>query len=179
VFEGFTDGSRRAVVLAQQSAVDLRHRMIAAEHLLLGVAIAEPGAAAAALAELEVTPDHLRKAVFRVVPPGSSIPRAGHMPFTDAAKKAMELALEEAARFDAEAIDTGHVLLALLRGGGDELPAVLAAADLDAAALRPAVERQLEGRPPEPRPSQLDRIEALLTDVLARLERIESGSDRP
>jgi ATP-dependent Clp protease ATP-binding subunit ClpA len=200
VFERFTDGSRRAVVLAQESAVDLRHDRITVEHLLLGVARADQGAGFVALADQGVTADRLRQAVRQVVPPGASAP-AEHVPFTAAAKKAMEFSLEEAMRRGAAAIDNGHLLLALLRQGGDELPAVLSAVRLDVSALGPVVERRLAeaARDSPPRPStgyrsagttrdspqppidrdQLDRIEALLTAVLARLDRIEARLDQP
>ncbi len=194
MFERFTDGSRRAVVLAQQSAVDLHHRTITVEHLLLGVAQVEQGTAAVALADQGSTPGRLQQAVREAVPPVAAprrgaVPAAGprddHVPFTPAAKKAMELSLREAMRLDAQAIDTGHILLALLRQGGDELPAVLAAAGLDGTALGPAVERRLAEAardspdPPSVDRGQLDRIEALLTEALARLARIEARSDQP
>jgi ATP-dependent Clp protease ATP-binding subunit ClpC len=187
VFERFTDGSRRAVVLAQQSAVDLHHPAITVEHLLLGVAQVEHGTAAIALADQGATPGRLQQAVREAVPPSAPRPGGGddHVPFTPAAKKAMELSLREALRLDAEAIDTGHILLALLRQGGDELPAVLAGAGLDRIALGPAVERRLAEvarDSPDPPPAdrgQLDRIEDLLTEALARLARIEARLDHP
>jgi ATP-dependent Clp protease ATP-binding subunit ClpA len=183
VFERFTDGSRRAVVLAQQSAVDLRHRTITVAHLLIGVAEAEQGAGAVALADQGATPDRLRQAVREVLPPGRSSP-GGHVPFTAAAKQAMEFSLRESLRRGAESIDTGHILLGLLRQGGDNLPAVLAAAGLDGTALAPATERRLaEAARDSPEPAatsdQLDRIEDLLTQVLARLDRIEARLDPP
>ncbi|HEY6746709.1 MAG TPA: Clp protease N-terminal domain-containing protein [Mycobacteriales bacterium] len=195
MFERFTDGSRRAVVLAQESATGLHHSSITVEHLLLGIAAAHEGAGTAALADLGATPDRLRQAVQKVVPEDRDAVTCGdgHVPFTPAAKKAMEYSLQEATRRDHEAIDNGHLLLALLRQGGDELPAVLAAAGLDRAALGPAVERQLAGRGrhspgpsrpgdgpgPAPHRDQGQRIEALLTEVLARLDRIEARLDRP
>jgi ATP-dependent Clp protease ATP-binding subunit ClpA len=197
VFERFTEGSRRAVVLAQQSALDLHHPAITVEHLLLGVAQVEHGTAAIALADQGVTPGRLQQAVREAVPPGPAAsrdgrvlfgpsgPRDDHVPFTTAAKKAMELSLREALRLHAEAIDTGHILLALLRQGGDELPVVLAGAGLDGAALGPAVERRLaevardSPDPPSADPGQLDRIESLLTEALARLARIEARLDQP
>jgi ATP-dependent Clp protease ATP-binding subunit ClpC len=191
VFERVTDGSRRAVVLAQESAVDLRHRAVTVEHLLLGVAGAHQGAGAIALADQGVTPEGLRQAVRQVVPSDPAAPAAsGHVPFTPAAKQALEFSLREAMRRGSDFIDNGHLLLGLLRQGGDELPAVLTVAHLDGAALGPAVEQRLaeaaRDTPDPPRPDdpradrgQLDRIEALLTEALARLDRIEARLDHP
>ncbi|HST65268.1 MAG TPA: Clp protease N-terminal domain-containing protein [Mycobacteriales bacterium] len=186
MFERFTDGSRRAVVLAQQSAVDLHHPAIAAEHLFLGVARAELGSAAVVLAEQGATPDRLEAALRQVAPPVPAAPRGGdrHVPFTPAAKQALELSLRESMKRGADAIDTGHILLALLRQPGDQLPAVLRIAHLDRDALGPAVECRLaelardspDGPPADP--AQQDRIETLLMDVLARLTRIEARLDR-
>jgi ATP-dependent Clp protease ATP-binding subunit ClpC len=186
VFERFTDGSRRAVVLAQESAVELHHRSITVEHLLLGVARAHQGAGTVALAELGITPDLLRAAVRKVVPAAPDPPAGdeGHVPFTPAAKKVLEYSLQEAMRRGADAIDNGHIVLALLRQGGDELPAVLTAARLDGTALVPAVEEQLltmprpRRDPPSVDRGQLERIETLLVDVQARLARIEARLDR-
>jgi ATP-dependent Clp protease ATP-binding subunit ClpC len=187
VFERFTDGSRRAVVLAQESAADLQHDRITVGHLLLGVARAEQGAGFAALEDEGVTPERLRQAMRGVVPSGGPV-SAGHVPFTRAAKQAMEYSLQEALGHGAEMIDNGHILLALLRRSGDQLPSVLAAAGIDGSALRPAVERRLAELVPEARDSpdppsadrsQLDRIESLLTEVLDRMDRIEARLDHP
>ena len=196
MFERFTDGSRRAVVLAQESARELHHRTITTEHLLLGVAAAHQGAGAVALADLGATPAGLRDAVLKVVPADPAAPGGdtGHVPFTRAAKQALEHSLHEALSRDAEMIDNGHILLALLRRTGDQLPSVLAAAGIEGSALRPAVERRLaelvggfrggEGArdSPDGPPAdhgRLDRIEGLLTEVLDRLDRIEARLEHP
>jgi ATP-dependent Clp protease ATP-binding subunit ClpC len=184
VFERFTDGSRRAVVLAQESAVELHHRTITVEHLLLGVARVEQGTAAVALADQGATPDRLRRAVREIVPAGASAPTE-HLPFTAAAKQSMEFSLREAMQRGANAIDSGHLLLALLRQGGDELPAVLSAAGVDGVELGSVVERRLAEAarntpdPPSANRGQLDRVETLLMDVQARLARIEARLNRP
>ena len=187
MFERFTDGSRRAMVLARESAADLRHDRITTGHLLLGVARAEQGAGFAALADEGVTPERLRQAIRGVVPSGGPV-SSGHVPFTRAATQAMEYSLQEATGRGAELIDNGHILLALLRRSGDELPAVLAAAGVDGSALRPAVERRLAELVPAARDSpdeppagrgQLDRIESLLTELLERTDRIEARLDHP
>lgn len=190
MFERFTDGSRRAVVLAQESAADLGHDRITTGHLLLGVARAEQGAGFAALEDEGVTAERLRLAMRGVVPAGGPV-SAGHVPFTRAAKQAMEYSLQAALDRGAEMIDNGHILLALLRRSGDQLPAVLAAAGVDGSALRPAVERRLAELVPAARAgpdrpdgppadrAQLDRIEGLLTELLDRMDRIEARLDHP
>ena len=182
MFERFTDAARQAVVLAQEWAVEQRHPAVGPVNLLVGVATTRSGAAAAALADLDVPVDRLRRAAVVVQPAGSVSP-AGQIPFAPAAKKALELALRELMRLDDREIDTGHLLLGLLRGGADDLVAVLAEAGIDAVELRRVTEGRLAERPRESwrhpaEPDRLERIEVLLSDVQARLERIERRLDR-
>ena len=185
MFERFTAGARRAVVLAQEEARRLRHRHVGAEHMLLGVLRSEQGAGPAALAELGVTLTALRAAVEQVSSAGRAPPQ-GHIPFTPAAKKAMERSLREAMQHGAAAIDTGHVLLALLdspQRPDDPVSAVLAGSGIDPRDVVAAIERQLGPQPTPPpaasRPDQLNTIEHMLVDVLDRLERIEARLDEP
>lgn len=64
---------------------------------------------------------------------------AGHVPFTQRAKKSLELALREAVYLEHGYIGTEHVLLGVLRDGGGVGMHMLASAGVDAAALRSAV----------------------------------------
>jgi len=76
---------------------------------------------------------------------GARGPRRGkHVPFTDDAKKSLELALREAVRLKDRGIDGGHLLLGVLRAdcpGRRVLSDAASAADTDLAAVRVAVER--------------------------------------
>jgi len=188
VFERFTNAARKAVVLAQEWAAEQRHAGITTADMLVGVAEADGGSGAAALADLGVDADRLRRSVLAVQPAGSE-PSVERLPFTPGAKKALEFSLREALRLGGRDIDSGHLLLGLLAAADDpasdpagELDRVLAEAGIDAVALRQATERLLAARPKEDQPAAepypLRRIERLLTDVLARLERIERRLDR-
>ena len=66
MFERFTDDARRAVVLAQEEAVTLRHGWIGTEHVLLGV-LRAGGGGARLLAGFGVGADDVREAVVRAV----------------------------------------------------------------------------------------------------------------
>ena len=208
MFERFTNAARKAVVLAQEWAAEQRHAGITTADMLVGVVEADGGSGAAALADLGVDADRLRRSVLAVQPAGSE-PSAERLPFTPGAKKALEFSLREALRLGGRDIDSGHLLLGLLAAAasaaddpagdpavdpagdsaGDsavdpagDLDRVLAEAGIDAVALRQATERRLAARPkvdqPAADPYPLRRIERLLTDVLARLERIERRLDR-
>jgi ATP-dependent Clp protease ATP-binding subunit ClpC len=116
MFERFTDRARRVVVLAQEEARRLEHNYIGTEHILLGLLREDQGAAASALAAANVTLDGARLEVETIIGRGQHGP-SGHIPFTPRAKKVLELSLREAVRLGNDYIDTGHILLGLIREG--------------------------------------------------------------
>ena len=93
MFERFTDGARRVMILAQDEARSLDHSSIGTEHLLLGV-VHEGGAGSALLAALGADPRDVRRRVEEVIGRGDTEPKP-HLPFTPRAKKAIELSLRE------------------------------------------------------------------------------------
>ncbi|MCK9792474.1 hypothetical protein M1843_01775 [Isoptericola sp. 4D.3] len=106
---------------------------------------------AGALAAVGVDLDEVRRRTDEVFGAGA-LDRAGarttrrgkHVPFTDDAKKALELSLREAVRLKDKGIDGRHLLLGILRAdcpGGRVLQAALHDAGTDVAALRTAAER--------------------------------------
>jgi ATP-dependent Clp protease ATP-binding subunit ClpA len=80
VFERFTDGARRSVVLAQDEARGLRHNYIGTEHLLLGILAEGEGLAAAVLGDAGVEAQAVRDALVRMVGRGPE----GSFPADDA-----------------------------------------------------------------------------------------------
>ena len=114
MFERFTEKARQVVVLAQDEAQALGHNYIGTEHLLLGLLREREGLAARVLHSLDVTVEEVRAQVARIVGRGDEV-RAGMIPFTPRAKKALELALREAQALGHNYIGTEHVLLGLVR----------------------------------------------------------------
>jgi ATP-dependent Clp protease ATP-binding subunit ClpC len=112
MFERFTDRARRAVVLAQEEARELGHSHIGTEHLLLGMLRDSSGVAASALTSLGITLEAAREAVAATAGRGGG--QAGHIPFTGAAKRSLELALREALQLDCDYIGTEHMLLGVI-----------------------------------------------------------------
>jgi ATP-dependent Clp protease ATP-binding subunit ClpA len=106
VFERFTEAARQAVIAAQEEARELGHPFIGAEHLLLGVARTDPEL-------LGVDQSRLRAAVVETV--GSSMKLVeGRIPFTNAAKSAIEHALGVTLARGDRHIGPTQLLLALL-----------------------------------------------------------------
>jgi ATP-dependent Clp protease ATP-binding subunit ClpA len=117
MFERFTDQARRVVVLAQEEARDLGHNYIGTEHILLGLIREEDGAAARALAVLEINLDAARGEIQEILGEARNQPPGGHIPFTPRTKKVLEHSLREALQLGVDYIGTEHVLLGLIREG--------------------------------------------------------------
>jgi Clp amino terminal domain, pathogenicity island component len=64
-----------------------------------------------------------------------SPPRDGHIPFTPAAKRILELSLRETLELHGSSIDAGHLALALTVAKGGMVPIILAGADTSRPAL--------------------------------------------
>ncbi|MDE3230859.1 MAG: hypothetical protein KGO05_13355, partial [Chloroflexota bacterium] len=62
-YERYSAASRRALSMAQEMALRLRHRAIGAEHILAGVIELEDASVTALLAALNVPQDALRGAL--------------------------------------------------------------------------------------------------------------------
>lgn len=164
MFERFTAPARRTVVAAQEVARDVDARRITPAHLLVGLAATDDPAAIAlaahgadraallaglahdgldteALAALGIDLDAVRAqadATFgdgALTRAGSTARRAGHLPFTRDAKKALEIALREAIRLGHKRIEAGHILLAIIRLDDTDGSALLRRCGVDPAAL--------------------------------------------
>ncbi len=112
-FTRFTIRARHCIVAAQSEARAARSHTVGTEHLLAGL-LAEPeGIAAQALRGAGVSDETLRGALAALSNPGDGEPPA-LIPFTPAAKKAIELSIREALRLGHDYVGTEHVLLGLL-----------------------------------------------------------------
>lgn len=116
-------------------------------------AMSSGGLDADALASVGIDLDAVRERADAVFGQGAldrgRSPRSGHLRFAADAKKALELALREAIRLDDKRIDSGMLLLGLLRDVGSPaeklLQSALTAAGSDPSTLRRAVEGDVAG----------------------------------
>jgi len=116
MFERYTDGARRVIVLAQEEARMLNHNYIGTEHLLLGLIHEGQGVAFKALEALEVDLVGVRTRVEEIIGQGQQAP-SGHIPFTPRAKKVLDLSLRESVMLGHDYVGTEHLLLGVLREG--------------------------------------------------------------
>jgi hypothetical protein len=101
--------------LADRQAQRFNREYIGTEHFLLGVLIEGNGVAADVLRHLGLHLHVLRLEVEKIVHPGPDMVMIGKLPQTPRLKKAIEYAFEEARALDHGSLNTGHLLLGLLR----------------------------------------------------------------
>jgi ATP-dependent Clp protease ATP-binding subunit ClpA len=144
-FDRFADRSRKALGLARMESQRLNHDYIGTEHVLLGV-VAASTAANALLRKLGVDPERVRAETGSRLTPGKTPVTTGQLPFTPAAKRALELTLEEANALGHDSIREEHLLLGLAREGTGTAAQVLADLGVTVDALR----REIAKGPPAP-----------------------------
>jgi ATP-dependent Clp protease ATP-binding subunit ClpC len=112
VFEWFTNQARQCVVLGQEEAWVLKANAIETKDILLGLRRVGDEVVAGALTEAGVP----------AMPARTSQPRQPevHIPFTPGARNALRRAQEESTTLGDQQVRPGHMLLALLRGDGDD-----------------------------------------------------------
>jgi prophage maintenance system killer protein len=145
MFRRFTDRARRAVHLARDEALLLRHDHVGTEHLLLGLLYEGEGVAAHVLESLGISREDVRGQVDEIIGHGQSPPR-GDIPFTPAARRALRLALQESLQLGHRYIGTEHVLLGLLREAEGVAAQVLNRLGADHARVRDRTLDLLAGR---------------------------------
>ncbi|MFH0826518.1 MAG: ATP-dependent Clp protease ATP-binding subunit [Candidatus Omnitrophota bacterium] len=117
MFNRFTERARKVIILAKEEARRFNHDYIGTEHILLGLIREGEGVAAAVLQKMGISLENIRLEVEKLVQPGPTTQIIGDIPFTPRAKKALELAAEEARALGHNYIGTEHLLLGLIREG--------------------------------------------------------------
>ena len=114
-FERFSEGARRVLTKAQEEAKRLGHSYIDTEHILLGIVDEDAGVASKVLSNLGVPLTKVRAAVEFVVGKGERR-TTGEISLSPRAKRAIEIAVDEARRLNSTYIGSEHLLLGLLGG---------------------------------------------------------------
>lgn len=142
----FTPHAESALRGAQEAALELGHGYVGCEHLLLGLMREQGGTACRVLSAEGLGEERLRTRLVQTVGRGlaGSLPTQG---LTPRARSAVELAAGEAMRFHSERIGTEHLLLGLVRDGGNMAVRLLAAEGADAARIYAAAVRRINETP--------------------------------
>ena len=112
MFARCNEHGRRALEAAQREAAMLGRNYIGTEHLLLGV-LNDPGKAAVVLGG--ITLEEARNEIIDLVGRGEDEAPAKTLNYTIRSKTVLEMSAREARDLGSDAIDTEHILLALMR----------------------------------------------------------------
>ncbi|MBI2421623.1 MAG: ATP-dependent Clp protease ATP-binding subunit [Candidatus Hydrogenedentes bacterium] len=143
MWERFTERAKHVVSAAREEATRLGSEYVRTEHILLGLCREPDGIAARALENLGVDIEALALEIEQQVQPGSAVVSGDDIAFTPRAKKVLELAVEEARRFNHSYIGTEHILLGLLKEGEGIAAKVLQDMKIDLGRIQAEVIRLL------------------------------------
>jgi diadenosine tetraphosphate (Ap4A) HIT family hydrolase len=115
-FARFNDSGKRVLALAQDEAMKLNHNYIGTEHLLAGV-LREDGLGARALNDLGVEIAKVRTALEFIIGRGDTPMAPSDITLSPRTKKVIELSIDEARRLGHASVNSGHILLGLVREG--------------------------------------------------------------
>jgi uncharacterized protein (TIGR03435 family) len=155
MFDRFTVGATRILFHARVQASELGSAAIEPEHLLLGLLEERTGLASRILASAG-DDRKVRGDIRARVADRDSVPASTDLPFSDACKRAISGAVEEADRMQDAAVGTEHLLLGLMRGEGTVATEVLSARGVTLEGVREAIRefrREEEPEPPGPPPT--------------------------
>ena len=116
MIERYTEGAKRALVIAQEKAIEFKHNYVGTEHVLLGLVEEEKSVSARALAALGIKGKELEAEVVAAV--GKGTHSGGQLQMTPRTKYVLNLAQEAANSRGHNYIGTEHILLGLLSDGG-------------------------------------------------------------
>ena len=113
MFEKFTEGAIKVIMLSQEEARRMGHNFVGTEQLLLGVIGQRHGIGARALKKLKVSLKKARKEIELYIGRGTGFV-ASEIPFTPRAKRVLEMAVHEGKDLGQNFVGTEHILLALI-----------------------------------------------------------------
>lgn len=150
MFEKFTERARKSMSLARQQAQNLKSESIGTEHMLLGILYEGGGIATKALLQFKVDLRRVQDEIMKILSPlPASVSLLGMIPFTPRAKRAIELAGEEASRVGSEIIGTQHLLVGCLQEGEGLAAQILSHFDVTLPALCDVIRKlEEEAHPP-------------------------------
>ncbi len=121
-FRDFTPEAMRVIISAQDAVRNLKLNFIGTEGILLGLLAEGTGIAERVLAasgvKLETVQYFVEKSIGPLAVPSDEIPI--EIPFTPRAVRVLDLATEKAKQLGQGHVDTGHLLLGILKEGEEE-----------------------------------------------------------
>jgi ATP-dependent Clp protease ATP-binding subunit ClpC len=143
MFERYREDARRAIFFARWEAQQSGSAYIEPEHLLLGLTH-DADSKANQLFALSSHTENFRKQIGPHFSAKSS--SSVDLPLSNADKRVLTYAAQEADKLASKPIGTEHLLLGLLREKGSDVPAALAAVEIDLHSARNRI-RESRGLP--------------------------------
>jgi len=181
MFKRYTEKAKRAIMIAQEEAINFNHDYIGTEHILIGLVKEEEGVASQVLKELGVDVDKVVEEVERLVGRGE-YQQVSEITFTPRAKKVLELASQEASQLKHNYIGTEHVLLGLIKEGSGVAIRILADLGVNpdnvyTEVMKVLMESETQGFPSgvEKRPTKTSTLDEFGRDLtkLAREDKLD------
>lgn len=113
MFERFTEGAIKIIMLAQEESRRMGHNFVGTEQLLLGVIGQKQGIGCRSLEKVNVRLRQTRREIERYIGRGSGFISA-EIPFTPRAKRALEMSISEGKDLNQNFVGTEHILLSLI-----------------------------------------------------------------
>ena len=111
----FTGRAKKAIEIANEVAIELRHNYIGTEHILYGLAKEGSGVASKVLENQEITPEDIIDKIVELIGQGEAINET--FGFTPRTKRVIETAFIEARKLGYNYIGTEHLLISIVREG--------------------------------------------------------------
>jgi ATP-dependent Clp protease ATP-binding subunit ClpC len=171
MFEKFTEGAIKVIMLSQEEARRMGHNFVGTEQLLLGVIGQRHGIGARALKKLKVTLKKARKEIELYIGRGTGFV-ASEIPFTPRAKRVLEMAVHEGKDLGQNFVGTEHILLALIAEADGVAMRTLDKLNVDVHKLRNLILNYIEE-------TQEEILRPLTQAEKFLLEREKKGSPTP
>lgn len=143
MFEKFTEGAIKVIMLAQEESRRMGHNFVGSEQMLLGMLGQRHGIAGRSLSQLNVTLKKTRKEVENFIGRGSGFV-ASEIPFTPRAKRILEMSIHEAKEMGVNYVGTEHILLSFLNDGDGIGLRILGRLKVNTAKLRQLIYTNIE-----------------------------------
>ena len=171
MFEKFTEGAIKVIMLSQEEARRMGHNFVGTEQLLLGVIGQRHGIGARALKKMKVTLKKARREIELYIGRGTGFV-ASEIPFTPRAKRVLEMAVHEGKDLGQNFVGTEHILLALIGESDGVAMRTLDKLKVDVAKLRNLILAYIEE-------NQEEILRPLTQAEKFLLEREKKGSQTP
>ena len=171
MFEKFTEGAIKVIMLSQEEARRMGHNFVGTEQLLLGVIGQRHGIGARALKKMKVTLKKARKEIELYIGRGTGFV-ASEIPFTPRAKRVLEMAVHESKDLSQNFVGTEHILLALIAESDGVAMRTLDKLNIDIQKLRSLIYAYIEE-------TQEEILRPLTQAEKFLLERDKKGSPTP